>query len=619
MTQIKQGPLIQWQDYSGFSQIDGEHPLQEKVPFAAVSYQARLRTGGKVSFFNFALAKEMGLIDQRHSHEMNPTLAATLLDTFGLIIINEYDIINGRRFKTSELKEKRYMATRYLQLQHPDRRGLSSGDGRSIWNGVWTHGGRTWDISSCGTGATCLSPATARKKTFFRSGDPNVSYGCGYSKLHEGLVDVIFSEILHRNAFKTERVLCVIEFPKGFAVTVRVGENLLRPSHFFLHLKQGRLDRLKPLVDYHIERQVANGSWQVPSGTQRYRYFLKQMLKGFAEAAARFESEYIFCWMEWDGDNILADAGIIDYGSVRQFGLYFHEYRFDDHERWSTNLKQQRAKARYIVQTFAQLADFLITGEKRPLETFAQAPELAAFDRIYLEEKQRCFLRRLGLNAEQSTYAQKRQGELVALLQRKFAILEEAKASGGVIRVPDGENRQVLFCMRRLLRLLPERLQRMSLTAGGILAKEEGSQLLQKITAQACQTDPLAQQEKYRRCLTEFALHYATLLEKVSKGLGLRPERFLSELFVRSALINREERVTGDAVCILAEQLLKQRLRLSSKQFHKLVEEIIRAQVLNPDYEPSRFADESGLATERGLQNLVRYALRIVHSYREGL
>src|SRR6478735_8965358 len=328
---------------------------------------------------------------------MNNDLEQVLLHTFGLLIVNEYDQLHPERIENSEIRPKPYMATRYLQLQHSDRRGLTSGDGRSIWNGCWQFAGKTWDISSCGTGATCLSPASSKSKTFFRSGDPYVSYGCGYSKLHEGLIDILFSEILHRNGLKTERILCVIEFSKGFAVTVRAGENLLRPSHFFLHLKQGRWDRLKAMVDYHIDRQVNNGTWQLKKGEDPYAYFLQAITRNFAEATARFEADYIFCWMEWDGDNILADAGIVDYGSIRQFGLFFHEYRFDDHERWSTNLKEQRSKARYMVQTFVQMIDFLKTGRKKTIDRFARHAALKEFDRIFLRSRQQHLLRRVGL------------------------------------------------------------------------------------------------------------------------------------------------------------------------------------------------------------------------------
>ena len=60
---------------------------------------------------------------------------------------------------------------------------------------------------------------------------------------------------------------------------------------------------------------------------------LRLLSKDFAEFAAKLEMDYIFAWLDWDGDNVLADAGIIDYGSVRQFGLRHDQYRYDDVER----------------------------------------------------------------------------------------------------------------------------------------------------------------------------------------------------------------------------------------------------------------------------------------------
>ena len=128
---------------------------------AYVDYAARARHGGKVFYFNFELAKEMGLIGKRHPRQMNAALTKAVLDAFSLVIINEYDITHGVRFSKKDIRPHRYMATRYLQCQHPSKKGLTSGDGRSIWNGCFTGRGVTWDISSCGTGATCLSPAVA--------------------------------------------------------------------------------------------------------------------------------------------------------------------------------------------------------------------------------------------------------------------------------------------------------------------------------------------------------------------------------------------------------------------------------------------------------------------------
>ena len=88
----------------------------------------------------------------------------------------------------------------------------------------------------------------------------------------------------------------------------------------------------------------------------------------------------MFCWLDWDGDNVLADGSIIDYGSVRQFGLYHREYRFEDVDRMSTTIPEQRRKARGIVQKYAQIRDFLVTGVRSPLQSFARDPVLDLFD-----------------------------------------------------------------------------------------------------------------------------------------------------------------------------------------------------------------------------------------------
>jgi uncharacterized protein YdiU (UPF0061 family) len=326
-------------NYSKFEKINGNHPIKKLVKNSYVEYPARLRKGGKVRYFNYELAREMGLINQDHANELNPELENAILNTFGIIIVNEYDQMNGRVFPDKEMKEGTYMATRYLQLQHNDKKGKNSGDGRSLWNGQIKHKGKLWDITSCGTGATRLSPATSKYNKFFESGDPSISYGCGYAEIDEGLAQALFSEVFYKNKVQTERVLAVLEFEKGYAINVRAHENLLRPSHFFVHLKQNDWKSARDLMDYYIETQRYHLHWHdCPTTSEKYTYFLKKFSTTFAKMAATFEDEYIFCWLDWDGDNILMDGGIIDYGSVRQFGLFHYEYRYDDVDRYSTTI-----------------------------------------------------------------------------------------------------------------------------------------------------------------------------------------------------------------------------------------------------------------------------------------
>ena len=366
--------------YRHFYKIDGRHPWREVSQDAYVDYAARTRHGGRVFYFNFELAKEMGLIPKRHPHLLNAALSKAILDSFSLVIINEYDIEHRARFPKSDIRPRKYMATRYLQCQHPSKTGLTSGDGRSIWNGCFTGRGVTWDITSCGTGATCLSPAAAIYHRHFKTGDDTFSYAGGKADLGDSVCAALMSDIFHKNGIPTERTLAIISFADGSSINVRAQKNLLRPAHLFRMLKQNRLRDLKAAVDYCINRQVVNGEWPRPApGRHKYRLFLRRITEDFARAAALFESEYIFCWLDWDGDNVLMNGAVLDYGSVRQFGLYHHEYRYDDVERMSTTITEQKSKARYIVQTFAQVVDCITTGRKRSLRGFAGHPALRLF------------------------------------------------------------------------------------------------------------------------------------------------------------------------------------------------------------------------------------------------
>ena len=211
--------------------------------------------------------------------------------------------------------------------------------------------------------------------SIYQTGDDSNSYACGRADLVDGVCAALMSDIFHKNGIATERTLAVIAFEDGTAINVRAHKNLLRPAHLFRMLKQSRLPDLKAAVDYYIARQIANGEWSRPAkGENKYQLFLKHVTEDFARAAAVFESEYIFCWLDWDGDNVLMNGAVLDYGSVRQFGLYHHEYRYDDVERMSTTITEQKNKARYIVQTFAQLVDYIVTGKKKAIRCFTKHP-----------------------------------------------------------------------------------------------------------------------------------------------------------------------------------------------------------------------------------------------------
>ncbi|HKJ21679.1 MAG TPA: protein adenylyltransferase SelO family protein [Gammaproteobacteria bacterium] len=598
--------------YRRFDTIDGHHPWRNVSADVYVDYAVRSRHGGRVFYFNFDLAREMGLIARRHPRRLTPGLSQAILDAFSLVIINEYDMQHGRRFPKRDVRPHKYMATRYLQCQHRSRTGRTSGDGRSIWNGFFKGPNGVWDISSCGTGATCLSPATARFGTYFKTGNLARPYAGGQADLLDSVCAALMSDIFHRNGIATERTLAIIAFDDGTCIAVRAAGNLLRPAHLFRLLKMGRLDELRAAVNYYIARQRANGDWPAPRrGQDRYRVFLERMATHFARAAAVFESEYIFCWMDWDGDNLLMDGAVLDYGSVRQFGLYHHEYRYNDIERLSTTIAEQRGKARYIVQTFAQLADYLVTGRKQSLKSFRHHAALKAFDRVFEATKDNALIHKLGYDRRQAGLIQ---GEpaLRRDLRRLRTVLhafERVKSTRGLYRTQDGITADAIFCVRDILRELPGHFldTQTDMDAGQFLA----------VTKTDYATDEDARLTPARRDKArKFQRLYRRLLTGVARRQGASTDSVLRGMKERSDLVNRYERVTGDAVIYAADRLVREAWPLGFDAVNAVFRHFVAQQVLDPDARKGR--RHHPLNSRKGRQ-VLRTMLRDVRTLRAGL
>lgn len=564
--------------YHSFERINGDHPLK-KVCGVHVEYQARRRRGGRVRFFNFELAKEMGLINEKHSNELNLELEKKILETFSLVIINDWDIENNIKFPENEILPQTFMATRYLQLQHPDKLGRTSGDGRTIWNGTVEHKGVTWDISSCGTGGTRLSPACNINKKFYQTGDPTISYGCGYAEVAEGMETLIFSEVLHQNKYRTERLLAIIEFEKGISINVRAYSNLLRPSHFFAPLKQGKYQTLKELADYHITREIKNKKWPYKKAeyqTERYYQLAEQVTLDFSSMVARFEDDYIFCWLDWDGDNILMDGGIIDYGSIRQFGLFHSEYRFDDVERFSTTILEQKQKAKYIAQCFVQMADFLASGKKKSLQKFKDHRLMKLFDKNFEYQKNLNLMKKIGFDEEAQQYLVTHHVKKVESFRKVFNYFERAKSKRGLYKVADGITQDAIFCMRDILREFPQiYMARRSLL--------EPNDFLEVIKSSYAKKSDLRITPVKVKQIKKFQQQYLELVSIVAKRKKESEETLLMEIIMRSSVINKYDRVTGNSISFVVDKITNTRPKLTAEETFIISQNFKYYQTLDPD------------------------------------
>lgn len=563
--------------YSAFDSLDGFHPWMKAVPEGYVPYRVRELRTGDVAYFNYPLAKEMGLIPSTHPHQMTSALKKKLIETFSLQIINEYDEENQIKFDPSTIKPQKYMASRYLQLQHANKQGKTSGDGRGIWNGVIENRGKIWDVSSRGTGVTCLAPGAVQAQKNLQTGAEEFGYGCGKAEIDELYGAALLAEIMHLQGIQTERVLCILDLGKGFGIGVRAAPNLLRPAHIFLYLKQNRPAELRRALDYFIDRQVQNGRWKPKSrGLAVYEELAQEMGRNFANFTAQLDIDYVFAWLDWDGDNVLADAGIIDYGSVRQFGLRHDMYRYDDVERFSTNLNEQRLKARLMVQVFCQIADYLKTGLKKPLRSFANHPVIVNFNKEFSRQRAHRLLYRLGLNANQRENVLAEKG-LFEDFDRSFNYFERAKISGSIKRVTDGINHPALFDMRALLRQLPAWIAR----NGTTMSENE---FFKMILSTFARTKDMRMKSKHADQIRKFQDLYSKVLKVAAGRTPLKTA--LNGICERANKLNHENRITGNALIQIVDEILTQRRRsVPHETVQAWIEQLIFSHLDMPEVE----------------------------------
>ena len=566
--------------YEKFKEVDGSHPWREVSSDGYIDYQARYRAQGRVLYFNHPLAREMGLIPLDHPLTLTKELEQVILDTFSLRIINEYDLKHDKKYPPETIKPGPYMATRYLQTQHANKKGTTSGDGRSIWNGYLETETLAFDISSRGTGATILSPGAQESDGAVKTGDESYGYSSGLAELDEMLGSAVMSEIFYRQDIPTERCLAVIGFPDGTAIGVRSAPNLIRPAHIFRYLKQGRHTELKASVDYFIERQVANGFWQVVrDGSARYQQALDYLARSYGKMAAVLEEEYIFNWLAWDGDNMLASGAILDYGSIRQFAAKHDKYRYLDVDRYSASLAEQRSWARMLVQVFAQAMGFIESGVKTNLRSFKDSESLKTFDSAFETERNYRILWRIGFSPEHIDHLIHKAQTEIKNFKRSLSYFENIKVSRGVEKLPDGFTHPPVFLIRNLLRLLPAYYFAQSIKNEDdesaympddifckiMAASYVGKKDLQSTPSRIGQVKNL--QHSYLKLVASINEPFLTVLKSLQE---------------RSAVINHRHRITGDAVTFIIEEVIAMKGKIKIDGLQEALDAFIDSQVLIP-------------------------------------
>jgi len=611
--------------YKKFQKIDGTHPWRTACPDGYIDYPARYRKGGRVLYFNFNLAREMGLISQKHPNKVNPKLEKAILETFSLLIINEHDQVSGESFPEDSFTGKRYMATRYLQSQHDNKRGTTSGDGRSIWNGYIRSNTMAFDVSSRGTGTTALSPGAQESKEPIKTGDETYGYSSGLADLDEMLASAILSEIFYREHFPTERCLTVIDYPDKTSVGVRVAPNLIRPAHIFRYLKSDSWEGTKASFDYLVKRQTKNKIFKFSLREKsHYKPVLDYLAKTYAKLAATMEEEYIFNWLYWDGDNMLASGGILDYGSIRRFAAKHSKYRYEDVDRFSTSLNEQRYWTRVVVQTFAQTIDFIRTKKRKNLKSFEDHPVLKVFDKAFEEKRQKALLWRMGFTPEHIHHIREHHQNAIKQFSQILCYFEDLKTTKGQQAVPDGIDHPPIFLIRHIMRELPAFLLKNftpHICQDSDDQKLDGGEWSLMPVEQFCRMMAASYVNRADLELTDVrklkAIEFQELYQQLIRVAGKDELKTLKTVADRSAVINYAYRCTGDGLTWIVQEIIKSRDKMKRAHIHEVIERVIESQVLVPNkWKPLKSEELKGNSKK---SELLKKVQGILEEYKENI
>jgi hypothetical protein len=173
-------------------------------------------------------------------------------------------------------------------------------------------------------------------------------------------------------------------------------------------------------------------------------------------------------------------------------------------------------------------------------------------------------------------------------------------------KVPDGITRDAIFCMRDILRELPQ----LYLARGANLNHQD---FLEIIKSSYARKSDLKLTEIRRKQINRFQGTYISLLNALEKDLGLTRSQQLLELTMRSSVINKYDRVTGDSITYIVQKVKKLRPKLTADDLYDLTQQFTIYQNLDPDQKTV------STKTPERHKNIMQNFYSIVRECREGI
>lgn len=228
------------------------------------------------------------------------------------------------------------------------------------------------------------------------------------------------------------------------------------------------------------------------------------------------------------------------------------------------------------------------------------------FDKHFTDCKNSNLLNRMGFKKNHVDHLIKNHLPKVTKFRKVFSYFERAKSKRGPYKVADGINRDALFCMRDILREFPQ----LYLTRGTPLNHAEFTEVIKSSYAKK---SDLRLTDIRKKQIDRFQGLYLSLVHNLEKDLNIPRNHYFLELTMRSSVINKYDRVTGDSITFIVQKVQKHRPKLSANELYELCQQFVTYQNLNPDQKTV------STNTPQRHKNIMQNFYSIVRECREGL
>lgn len=140
----------------------------------------------------------------------------------------------------------------------------------------------------------------------------------------------------------------------------------------------------------------------------------------------------------------------------------------------------------------------------------------------------------------------------------KYSVILKDRNRSGPYKVPDGINRDAIFCMRDILRELPQ----IYLARNTSLSSQEFTEIIKSSYARK---SDLRLTDLRKKQIGRFQSNYLSLINTIERELDLSRGQQLLEMTMRASVINKYDRVTGDSITYIVQKVQKLRPKLTGR------------------------------------------------------